>query len=207
MVNLFRKYQQGLMIIITILVIIAFAWLYNGTRFEKIGAGVVAKIYNRNLLQADVDRIARKFSLSYQLGLVDLAQDLGGGRTQSESLENFVWNSLVLQHEAERLQIEPTDDEVFASLKTLPAFQTNGAFDPQKYATILQDALAPRGFTQEQLELMVREDLRLKKSRRSSARPSRFRPPSSAPYTRSRTRKWKSPSCASISPIFPPRFR
>jgi hypothetical protein len=161
MVNILRKYQQGLMIIITILVIIAFAWLYNGTRFEKIGIGTVARIYDRSLTQADVDRIARKFSLSLQLGLFDLARELGNGRTEAEALENFVWNSLVLDHEAQRLQVAPQPDEVAARMKSLPAFQTGGVFDPQKYATMVQDALGPRGFTEDQLEQLARDDIKL----------------------------------------------
>ena len=44
MVNLMRKYQQTLMLIITILVIIAFAWLYND---YEVGRGRDDEAYAR----------------------------------------------------------------------------------------------------------------------------------------------------------------
>ena len=52
---------------------------------------------------------------------------------------------------------------VLAAIQAMPVFQTNGVFDPAKYAMIFENALQPRGFGKEQLEELVRDDLRLTK--------------------------------------------
>jgi peptidyl-prolyl cis-trans isomerase D len=164
MVNLLRKHQQFLMILVTIVVIIAFAWLYNTTRFEKIGAGMVATVYGQGVSQGDIDRYARKMQLAYELGLFDLLRSTGA-MDRERGLEDFVFNSIVLQHEAKVLQIQPVEDDVYQEVKTLPIFQTNGAFDPARYGAFVQTALGPRGFTEAHLEDLVRENLRLKRLR------------------------------------------
>lgn len=165
MVNLFRKYQQSLMLIITILVIIAFVWLYNSTQLDKIGVNHVATIYGKGVAQADLEKTARKAQLSMELGLFDMLQTLGGGNDQNQMIESFVWNSMVLKHEADALAIAPTDEQVIAELKTLPVFQTNGSFDPDKYSQFVEQQLPPQGMTQLQLEELVRDSLRLKQLR------------------------------------------
>lgn len=159
MVNLLRRHQQALMLIITILVIIAFVWLYNGTRLDKIGVDRVATIYGKGLSQTDIERAARKAQLAMELGLYDLLQDLGANSNQG--LENYVWNSLVLRHEADTLQIAPTDEQVIQAIKQLPRFQTSGAFDPNKYESFLREELPPRGMSEHQMTDLVRDDLRL----------------------------------------------
>jgi peptidyl-prolyl cis-trans isomerase D len=169
MVNLLRKHQQFLMIVITFLVIIAFVWLYNGTsrtQYDRLGTDRVGKIYGRTVSQADLDRDVRRFEVARSLQLIDLLSGLIGQATsRDQAVENFVWNSRVLNHEAEILCIQPTNDEVVAKVKRMPVFQTNGQFDSQKYAEFVQQTLSPRGFTETQLEDLMRDELRLEKVR------------------------------------------
>jgi len=164
MINIFRKYQQGLMIGITILVIISFVWFYNRTSMDKLANAQdnIATVYGRGVSEMEVQRYARKLQLCADLGLFELLQNLTGSNRE-RMYEDFVWNMIVLEHEADANQIHPTDEEVVAAVKTLEPFQTQGQFDPQKYATFVQDKLAPRGFTELQLEEVVRNDLKLKK--------------------------------------------
>lgn len=168
MINLLRRHQQILLPVITVLVIIAFVAFYNGARtYDRPGGSdLVGRIYGRSVYITEYQREARKFEIARRLQIIDLVGTLvGQAATQDQAVDNFVWNSLVLRHEAERLQIQPADEEVAAAFKTIPAFQTNGAFDPAKYADILQNVLSPHGFTDAQLEDLVRDDLCLKKIR------------------------------------------
>jgi len=164
MINIFRKYQQGLMIGITILVIISFVWFYNRTSMDKLANSqdTIAKIYGRGVSEVEVQRYARKLQLSADLGLFDLLQHLAGS-TRERMYEDFVWNMMVLEHEADANQILPTDEAVAAEIKTLAPFQTQGQFDPEKYANFIQDKLSPKGFTEQQLEDVVRDELKLRK--------------------------------------------
>jgi peptidyl-prolyl cis-trans isomerase D len=166
MVNLFRKYQQTLMIVITILVIIAFVLLYNGTRStgRPAGSDDVGKIYGRTVTRLDVDREVRKFGIARKLELGDLLGSLAGqSQTQDEAVTNYFWNGLVLRHQADVLQIAPTDDDVKTAIMNIDVFKTNDAFDSGKYAEFVDSVLSANGFTTAQLEDLVRDDLRLKR--------------------------------------------
>jgi len=167
MISSLRKYQQPLMLVITIIIIIAFVWLWNGTspQFGGHRPGEASyRIYDRVLQQGDVERIARRFSLASALNLNDLLVGLvGNASDQGQAVENFVWNSLIVEHEARRLGVAPTDSEVADAIKALPAFQTNGQFDPMKYQEFVQEMLMPRGFTDTQVEELLRDNLRARK--------------------------------------------
>ena len=167
MVSLIRKYQKSLMIVITLLIIIAFVVFYNGSRGSVDRAPAtryIGKIYDHSISETESGRELRKFEVARVLQLVDLQNALvGQAFTQEQALSNFVLNSFVLRHEADRLQIFPTDAEVKSAIMNLSALQTNGAFDPEKYTRFVDNFLTPNGFTAAQLEELVRDDLRLKK--------------------------------------------
>ena len=163
MLAVIRKNQQVLMLIIAILTIVAFIWLYNPTdKFHKFGSNDVVSVYGRTIQRAEIDREVRGYSLSLGLGLTDFVQNLGGmGANEEASLSDFIMNLFIVRHEAPLLGVQPTDDQVAGVIKGISLFQTSGAFDPAKYATFLQEQLAPRGFTERQLEELVRDSLRV----------------------------------------------
>jgi len=157
-----RKHQRWLMVVIAFLTIIAFAFLYNTTEMDRVGSNIVARIYGREVMTVDVERAIRVYQLALALGQFDLVRDLSGqAQTEDEAANNFIWNLMVLQHEARALGAEPGSQAVVDRIKTLPVFQTNGQFDPVKYANFMQEQLAPRGFTERQLEDVIKDSLRL----------------------------------------------
>jgi hypothetical protein len=157
-----RKHQRWLMFVIAVLTIIAFAWLYNTTDLERVGTNIVAKIYGRDVMQVDVERSVRNYQLALALGQFQLVRDLSGqAQTEEEAANNFIWNLMILQHESASLGVEPSAQAVVERIKTLPVFQTGGQFDPLKYSEFLQQQLAPRGFTERQLESVIKDSLRL----------------------------------------------
>lgn len=166
MISIIRKNQQVLMVLVTVLVIIAFVWLYNGVRWDQMGSGQIAEAYGEPVKQSDVELNARKLNLAADLGLVEFAQLMAGiGPQQQQGADNFIWNLMVVQHEAGRLEINPTDEEVLTEIQKLPTFQTDGQFDPQKYALFAENRLSPRGFTERQLQEVVRDHLRFQQLR------------------------------------------
>lgn len=157
-----RKHQRWLMTLIAALTIIAFAWLYNTTDLERVGSNIVAKIYGRDVMQVDIERAVRNYQLALALGQFELVRDLAGqARSEDEAANNFIWNLMILQHEATRLGVVPGPQAVVDKIKTLPVFQTEGQFDPLKYSNFMQEQLAPRGFTERQLEAVISDSLRL----------------------------------------------
>ena len=115
-------------------------------------------MYGRPVRNADLERVQTMMGLAQQLGIRNL--------TSQEFLDrDYPWNALVLAHEANRLGLEPSDVEIAEAIKTLPPFQTAGAFDPAKYAKFLGDSPTLRGFNQKQLETVVRADLQFARVR------------------------------------------
>lgn len=166
MVNLLRRFQQPLMIIVTILVIIAFVWLFNSTnpQFNQMGANRVGSIYGRDIRQVEFVRNARKFDIARDLGQFELLQSLAGGATTlDQATENFVWNTMIVRHEADRLGITPTEQDIEKFVRTMAPFQTNGAFDSTRYVAFVQNALSPRGFTEDQLFEIIGDALRVQR--------------------------------------------
>ena len=166
MISLIRKHQPFLMVMITILVIISFVLFYNINRMSSRGAGgqgsqVLATVYGRDLTQEQVDRARRKYFLAGELGLYDYLQSVAG--TGQQALENFVLNSIVLDHEAEALHIQPDRDAIIDEETHLPVFQTDGAFDKDKLATFIQDELSPKGFSENEIDDLIGRDIEFKK--------------------------------------------
>jgi peptidyl-prolyl cis-trans isomerase D len=164
MITILRKNQRVLMLVIAVLTIIAFVWLYNPADTRELGSSSVATVYGRNLSQADIEREVRSYQLALALGQLGLLEDLGGmAQDENRALDQFIWNRLVIQHQAKALGIEPADSQVTARIKTIPVFQANGQFDPGKYKAFLVEQLGPRGFTEMQLENIIRDALRVER--------------------------------------------
>ena len=73
-----RKYQQTLLLIVTILVIIAFAWLYNINSGHKGHEDAVGKIYDRPVGLGEYHRGAKRMQVCQELGLYELIGGLAG---------------------------------------------------------------------------------------------------------------------------------
>jgi len=164
MINLLRKNQRGLMLVVAVLTIVAFIFLYNTAQLDELASERNPIIYGQALTPGAIDRQVKNYQLTLALGQYDLVSKLGGsGADQSAALTDFVWNLLVLQHQARVLGVQPTDMEVAARIKELPVFQVQGQFDPLKYGAFVSEQLTPRGFTERQLEEVMRDTLRLEK--------------------------------------------
>ena len=102
MVNLMRKFQQPMMVFVTVIIIICFAWFYNtsSTHVDRGDADIAGKVYGRTVTGAEFKRVGRKLSICQMLGLNDLMRNLaysGNPTTRNEMEENYVWNSMILR--------------------------------------------------------------------------------------------------------------
>ena len=168
MIHIFRKYQQTLLIAITILVIITFIWFWNGSMAGRTGLGggeKVASIYGRTIYDTDIQRDVNRFRIAALLGLDTYVESMeGNAENQQQGLENFVWNAYIFDHEADALQVFPTDAEVQdEELNRVPGLQTDGRFDPAKLSDFVQTRLPSLGFTDTVIDELVRDQVRVKK--------------------------------------------
>jgi len=170
MTSLFRRYQQPILIAVTLAIIITFILYWNGPMGGKFGGGIggggekFGSIYGQTLYVTDIQRDFNKLRVAYGLGLSPLVQSLSGNSESQEGQLDFVINMHVLDHEAEALQIAPSDQEVQDEEARVPAFQTDGKFDPKKLSDLVSGSLLPSlGFTDSVIDELVREQVKLKK--------------------------------------------
>ncbi|MGI8956913.1 MAG: peptidyl-prolyl cis-trans isomerase [Chthoniobacterales bacterium] len=160
MITMMRKHHKVLMICITALVCISFSWYWNKTDFAQMGSGTVGKIYDRNVSQVELQRNMRLLRLASQLGMRDLLTELtAGAQTENEAFEKFSWNLMVLRHEAEQMGIHPNTNEIADAIKALPAFHDENGFDVSRYTTFVDQALAPMGFNETQVEELATDQI------------------------------------------------
>ena len=174
MVSIFRKYQKASMVLFAIISCFALIGFFNGpTSCSRnrlpVESDVIGKIYGNPVTKSVFSREMRKGQLAAELRL-DLARIAGRANSENEALYNFAWNSFILGHEADQLQLEPTkeashtDQSVLEAIKHVSVFETeDGQFDPNLYTAFINDQLPSLGFTADDLEEVVAEDLRMKK--------------------------------------------
>ena len=164
MINVMRKHHKVLMIVITALVCISFSWYWNRTDFAQMGNAAVGKIYDHPVSQVEFQRNTRLLRLASQLGMRDLVQGLTiGAQSEKEAYDNFAWNLIVLRHEAEQLGIQPTTAEIADAVKALPAFDSGKGFDLERYNKVVDQALAPMGFSEAQIEELAADQIALER--------------------------------------------
>lgn len=162
MLNTLRKNHQFLMTIIVVITIAGFIALYIRGNPSQFGTNDVVSLYGRVVQRAEIDRVSRGYQLALNLSLTDFVRDLGGlDANEGLAMSNYILNLFVVQHQAEVLGISPTDDAVATAIKSLAPLQTDGVFDPVKYAAFVQERLTPNGLTERQLEDVVRDSLKV----------------------------------------------
>ena len=173
MINVFRKHQKWLMIVIAILAM-PFCLYFVRTDWTSAlrdDQGMI-KLYGRTVPRFELERGGRLFDLARSLGMSEFVNNILGqwrpqrAKTQSEAEreagEEFAIDLMVLRHEAEVLGIRPTTSEIASVVSKMRAFRGDaGGFDPKKYNDIVENALGPRGFSEAQIEELAADQIRL----------------------------------------------
>ena len=164
MLETIRKRQRALLTIITVVVIVAFAWFYNPATFRRGGMGMtgqLGKVNGHVVTIEEVQKLERDLNVAMQLGLYDLPSQLAtDGRSRDEQVVSYVWNLFILRDAAARLALDPTPDQVKDAEKKLAAFQTNGQFDGSKYQKLVE-TLRGGGLSAADIDTVVTDNLRL----------------------------------------------
>jgi parvulin-like peptidyl-prolyl isomerase len=161
--GMMRNNQRWLMIVASVLMIVSMIFYFSRTQSDRLVNDKVGSIYGRSLTTTELDRTRREIETAAELGLTNVVdRDVTGGRDWTA----IDVNHLVLMHQALAMGIVPSDDEVADAEKQLAVFQSaSGGFDSGKYAEFVTDKLGPRGFSETQLDELVRRNLAFGKLR------------------------------------------
>lgn len=153
----FRNHKRWLMFIAMVLVIPSFVvtGIYSYNRMMS-DDGAIAKVDDASITPQDFDEAKRKQldNLRAQLGDQFRANMLDNPEARVALLQNIM-NNRSLASEAIREHVEISEGMAIEIIKTFPAFQTNGKFDPKRY----QNYLASAGYSDEYFVHMMRADI------------------------------------------------
>ncbi len=163
MINILRKNQKGLWIIIGLLCI-PFVFYFSKSDLGKIQKDEFGQFHGRTVTRIDFQRGLRLFNLARDLGMYTFLQGMiAGAQTENAAQTDFVWNHLILHREAERLGIVPAASEIAPAVKKFMVFQGEKGFDINKYNQFTQNVLPSMGFGEAQIEELASDQLILEK--------------------------------------------
>src|SRR4051794_29558787 len=163
MINVLRKNQKALWIVIAVLCI-PFVFYFSNSKIGAMGENQLGRIYGRAVPIAEAQRSARLFALARELQMFSYLQDMvSGAQSEQEAYAEFTWNRLVLQHEAEELGIQATNADIVKVVQEMRAFHGQSGFDINKYNDFTQNVLPSLGFTEAQLEEIARDSIVLQR--------------------------------------------
>lgn len=163
MINVLRKNQQALMIVIAVLCI-PFIFYFSKSDMSRIANNNAGTLYGKPVSQVEVQRSARLFNLARDLGMYTFLQDMiTNAQTQDEAYKEFTWNRMILRHEADRLGIHPEPYEIAGVIRNLRPFRSDTGFDINKYNEFTKNALPAMGFGDAQLEEIATDSIVLER--------------------------------------------
>ncbi|MEM6916729.1 MAG: SurA N-terminal domain-containing protein [Verrucomicrobiota bacterium] len=160
MLTQIRHIQKGVLVVVTIIIVIAFAAWGDFSAEPGVGQqNCVVKVYDRCYRLKEVQKLASSYDVAMDLALFDFAVVLFGENRMDEDRTDFVMRLIILRKEAERLGIVPTEAEIKEAIPTLPVFQ-----QPWMNADLVESRiLTPNGFTDGDLAQLVKDYLSFQK--------------------------------------------
>jgi peptidyl-prolyl cis-trans isomerase D len=162
MLHLMRKHAGSWMIkIVLFAIVVVFVFWGVGsmrsrkaTRVADINGEIITQETYRQAYYRLVDNYRRIYGEQYNDALLKML------RPNETALDQLINNALMTQ-EADRLGIEASEEAVADAIRSVPAFQSNGSFDYQRYNLLL----AQNNLTPEQFESARRDEIILDKLR------------------------------------------
>lgn len=164
MIHTLRRFGQPLMIALTVLTIISFAWWSPKTSSQTDKSAPVIIVHGKPVSIEVWQREGRVMGVHARLGGI-YAMALDPGARFGNISRTGVENSILFEHEADVLGVTATTEEMEEQLSTrLPAFRgQDGKFDPARFDMFAQGVLQPEGFSKAQIEMFLRSEVRLRK--------------------------------------------
>ena len=163
MINVLRKNQKALWIVIGVLCI-PFIFYFSNADIGALGSKQFGRIYDRPVSIVEFQHNSRLFNLARELGMFSFLQDMVvGAQSEEQVYDEFTWNRLILRHEAERLGIQPAQHEIGNVVRDLRPFRGQTGFDMNKYNEFTQNVLPAMGFTEDHIQELAEDQLMLTK--------------------------------------------
>lgn len=162
MLNLMRK-NAGTWLIKILLGAIVLVFVFWGVgSFRDREAGRVAMVNGDPIMAEEYNeaynRLVEQMKQRYGNRLND--EMLKMLQVKKQAMDQLIEKRLLL-NEAKRLNFQVSDEELAATIKSIPAFQDNGHFDTRRYrAVLVQNRMTPESFEIKQREFILMDKVR-----------------------------------------------
>ncbi len=181
-----RKWQRGILIVVTIIICVAFAWLFNKTDTGTGAGNLAMEIDGKTYRPPELSQMANIFNVAfYDLGgsqfdpsgLRRFALDLMGPR-RSIDRTPFIIHLVILRNEAKKLGIEPTEEDITKAIQSIGRFANQtGQFDPTVYYNYIRNEMGRYQLGETDLRQLISDYLKYQQLQQlvgSSVRPTEW---------------------------------
>jgi peptidyl-prolyl cis-trans isomerase D len=160
MMKLLRSQSQTVLVVI--LLLLGGSFLFYGnvgnvlTGSMNRGTNDYGRIAGQDVSVADLYDAVRLTRDAWLLSGLSAQLNAPGGHDQ---LAEEAWRTLLTQHEADKLHIVITDDEVTDAIRKLPFLQKDGAFSPDQYQAFINNLQNGAHISPDTFERMIRQQL------------------------------------------------
>jgi len=174
MLTSIRRFQKGILIAVTIVICIAFAWLYNKMDTGMTMGGLDVQVNGESYQPTELAEMAYLFNIAYaDLGGSQFAPTPMGqfalsmlGNTGESDRTPFVLRLIILRDAARKLGIEPTPKEIQTAIESIGRFANQtGQFDINVYKNYVYENLGRYRMDASDLEQLVSDFLKFEKVR------------------------------------------
>ncbi len=178
MLTSIRKVQKSLLIVVTIVICVAFAYFYAKSDAGVSGnASLSLEVNGKTYRRADAVKLANSFYVAFaDLGQVSMfnfsplgefALTLFGQERMDRDRTNYVVNLIVLRQAAEDMGIDATAEEIDQVILELPAFQDpgTGAFSRARYDDYIRTRLGRYSMVETDLRQLIGDYVKFRKLR------------------------------------------
>jgi peptidyl-prolyl cis-trans isomerase D len=176
MIRTINKHQRWLMIVIAILSLPFLLYFVKSDWWSAMhSSDQVARIYDQNVTHMEKSHYDRLFKVAAQLGMIDFLQGLApdlqiqdlmpGSPARPQIYYEFMYDLIILRHEAARLGIRPGKPEVVDLIRDMRVFRGPSGFDANRYDEVVQTLLPSMGFGEAQLEELAGDEFCMNKIR------------------------------------------
>jgi len=164
MVNTLRKFGQPLMILITLMTVITFAW-WTPSWYSKSGHSAPVTIIRGKPVSVETwQHEGRVMQIHARLGGAYAQLMDPGSMFERKITPEGVENSLLFGGEAAALGITATEQEIKQQLTMTRAFSgPDGKFDANRFEIFAQQVLMPEGFGKLDIEHFLADEVRVRK--------------------------------------------
>jgi len=157
MMKFFRSQSKTVLIVILGLLALGFVFYGNSGSFLNTGANTptdFGRIDGQDLSASDLYKAVR--NTRTLLLLTGHEQDYPPAQIASEA-----WRQLLLLHEADKLHIDVSDQELIAFIQSEPQFQKDGVYSPDLYQKLMGELQEARHITPDTYAALVHDQLRI----------------------------------------------